>query len=98
MAERGQVELRSRDVLPDSKHVPKANIIHDDEKRSLKINGFQLLEQFALEDAVFRSVHEQQFRFLNQAAVQLEHRRVRQVANLLLQPIILEIFLLEGSI
>ncbi len=50
----------------------------------MKINGLQLPEQFAFEDAVFRSIHEQQFRFLNQAAMQLERRCVGQITNLLL--------------
>jgi hypothetical protein len=87
MAERGQIEFRPCDVLPNGEHVPKANVINDEEKGFMKVNGFQLLEQFAFEDAVLRSVHEEQFRLLNQAAVQLEHGRVRQVANLLSQPI-----------
>ena len=64
----------------------------------MKVNGFQLLEQFAFEDAILRSVHEEQFRLLNQAAVQLEHGRVRQVTDLLSQPIIREIFRTETSI
>src|SRR6202040_189484 len=83
VAERGQIKFRSCDLLPNSKHVPKADVIHDEEKRVMKINGLQLLEQFAFEDAVFRSIHEQQFRFLNQAAVQIEHRCVEQITNLL---------------
>jgi len=87
MAERGQIEFRPCDVLPNGEHVPKANVINDEEKEFMKVNGFQLLEQFAFGDAVLRSVHEEQFRLLNQAAVQLEHGRVRQVANLLSQPI-----------
>ena len=69
MTKRCQVEFRSRDFLPNRKHVPKANIIHDNEKRFMKINGLQLLEQFAFEDAVFRSVDEQQLGLLNQIAV-----------------------------
>ena len=69
MAERGQVEFRSCDVLPNGKHVPKANVVHDEEERFMKINGFQLLEQFAFEDAVLGTVHEQKFRLLKQAAV-----------------------------
>jgi hypothetical protein len=39
----------------------------------MKFHGFQLLEQFAFEDAVLRSIHEQLFRFLNQATVHFEH-------------------------
>ena len=98
MAERGQIEFRPCDVLPNSEHVPKANVINDEEKGFMKVNGFQLLEQFAFEDAILRSVHEEQFRLLNQAAVQLKHGRVRQVTDLLSQPIIREIFRTETSI
>ena len=98
MAERGQIKFRPCDVLPNGEHVPKANVINDEKKGFMKNNAFQLLEQFAFEDAVLRSVHEEEFRLLNQAAVQLKHGRVRQVTNLLSQPIIREIFRTETSI
>src|SRR5437764_14427250 len=86
MAERGQIQFRPCDVLPNSEHVPKANVINAEEKGFMKVNGFQLLEQFAFEDAIIRSVDEEQFRLLSQAEVHLEHSGVRQVTDYVSRP------------
>src|SRR2546423_12836501 len=90
MAERGQVEFRSCDVLPNGKHVPKANVVHDEEKRFMKINGFNLLSNLALENPVLGTATNRSFRCLNKVTANSKNARADRATNFFCQGATLE--------
>lgn len=97
VSEGGEIQFRSLDIVPDSQHVPEANVVEEENGSVFKLDRLKIVKEKLLLPAVFGCVDKDEVGFGKEGFVFGELCWLRDIVDVLLKSAVGEVGFGEDS-